>query len=190
MMWVRGMDRGIARHVSIRSSRLIPALALAAVAAAARPAHAVDPVPSFRYLVTGNGFGFQVFDVSANAVKQFLERPYRYIRANASNPDGEGIVRRNLVFDTYFGAKVGGQASWFGGRAPSEVGYLEETNVIRSVVTMGSVTTESYYFSPYGYSGNAMISADGHLVVFESDASNLAGRDKNLTTDIYGRTIG
>ena len=41
-----------------------------------------------------------------------------------------------------------------------------------------------------GYSGNAMISADGHLVVFESDASNLAGRDKNLTTDIYGRTIG
>jgi Tol biopolymer transport system component len=41
-----------------------------------------------------------------------------------------------------------------------------------------------------GYSGNAMISADGGLVVFESDASNLAGRDKNLTTDIYGRSIG
>ena len=41
-----------------------------------------------------------------------------------------------------------------------------------------------------GYSGNAMISADASLVVFESDASNLAGRDKNLTTDIYGRTIG
>jgi Tol biopolymer transport system component len=40
------------------------------------------------------------------------------------------------------------------------------------------------------YSGNAMISSDGHLVVFESDASNLAGRDRNLTTDIYGRTIG
>jgi Tol biopolymer transport system component len=41
-----------------------------------------------------------------------------------------------------------------------------------------------------GYSGNATIIADGHLVVFESDASNLAGRDKNLTTDIYGRTTG
>jgi hypothetical protein len=41
-----------------------------------------------------------------------------------------------------------------------------------------------------GYSGNATVIADGHLVVFESDASNLAGRDKNLTTDIYGRTIG
>ena len=41
-----------------------------------------------------------------------------------------------------------------------------------------------------GYSGNAAISADGSIVVFESDASNLAGRDKNFTTDIYGRTIG
>src|SRR3954468_9860753 len=41
-----------------------------------------------------------------------------------------------------------------------------------------------------GYSGNAAISADGHLVAFESDASNLAGKDKNLTTDIYGRTLG
>jgi hypothetical protein len=41
-----------------------------------------------------------------------------------------------------------------------------------------------------GYSGNATITTDGHLVVFESDASNLAGRDRNLTTDIYGRTIG
>ena len=40
------------------------------------------------------------------------------------------------------------------------------------------------------YSGNATISEDGHLVAFESDASNLAGRDRNLTTDIYGRTIG
>ncbi len=141
--------------MSIRS--LIPVLALAAVAAAARPAQAVDPVPSFRYLVTGNGFGFQVFDVGANAVKQYLERPYRYLRANPSNPDGEGIVRRNLVFDTYFGAKVGAQAIWFGGRAPSQVGYVEETNVIRSVVTMGSVTTETFYFSPFGYSGNAMV---------------------------------
>jgi Tol biopolymer transport system component len=41
-----------------------------------------------------------------------------------------------------------------------------------------------------GYSGNAAISADGSIVAFESDASNLAGRDKNFTTDIYGRTIG
>jgi MYXO-CTERM domain-containing protein len=148
------MDRGNATCVS---SRLIPALALAAVTVAARPAHAVDPVPSFRYLVTGNGFGFQVFDANANAIKQYLERPYRYIRANASNPDGEGIVRRNLVFDTYFGVKVGSTAAWLGGRAPTEIGYVEQTNVIKSVVSVGGATTETYYFSPFGYSGNALV---------------------------------
>lgn len=138
-------------------SRVISALALAAVAFAARPAQAIEPVPSFRYLVTGNGFGFQVFDVGANAVKQYLERPYRYLRANPSNPVGEGLVRRNLAFDTYFGAKVGAQAMWFGGRAPTEVGYVAETNMIRSVVTMGSVTTETFYVAPFGYPGNAMV---------------------------------
>ena len=88
--------------------RLIPALVV--VGAVARPAHAVDPVASFRYLVTGNGFGFQVYDQSANAIKQYLERPYRYLRANPANPDGEGIVRRNLAFDTYFGIKAGASA--------------------------------------------------------------------------------
>jgi hypothetical protein len=50
-------------------------------------------------------------------------------------------------------------------------------------VSSGGVEADSY-------SGNAMISADGHLVVFESDASNLVGKDENVTTDIYGRTIG
>src|SRR5262245_19727219 len=87
---------------------------LAAITLAAQPAFAdpapptpIDPVKSFPYLVTGNGHGFQVFDVGANAVKQYLERPYRYLRPNPSNPDGEGIVRRNLAYDTYFGVKVG-----------------------------------------------------------------------------------
>ena len=75
-------------------------VALGAVFSTA-PAHAqVDPVESLSQLVTGNGFGFQVFDVDDNAIRQYLERPYRYLRANPSNPDGEGIVRRNLAFDT------------------------------------------------------------------------------------------
>lgn len=117
----------------------------------------IDPVVSFPYLVTGNGFGFQVFDTQANAIKQFLERPYRYLRANPSNPDGEGIVRRNLAFDTYFGVRAGGQTAWLATRDPSEVGYVDQTNVIRSVVTVGSVRTESFFFAPFGFDGNAMV---------------------------------
>lgn len=134
--------------------RLIPALAVVALAAA--PAGAVEPQSSFRYLVTGNGFGFQVYDAAANAIKHYLERPYRYLRAG-TNPDGEGVVRRNLVFDTYFGVKTNQGAAWLGGRAPSETGYVQETNMIRSAVTVGGVQTETFYVSPFGYQGNALV---------------------------------
>jgi len=137
--------------------RLIPALAVLTVAAVVRPAAAVEPVASFRYLVTGNGFGFSVYDQTANAIKHFLERPYRFLRANPQNPDGDGIVRRNLVFDTYFGVKVGATAGWLGGKAPSEVGYVEQSNVIRSTVAFGGVTTRTYFVSPFGYQGNALV---------------------------------
>ncbi|HEY5943863.1 MAG TPA: glycoside hydrolase family 15 protein [Kofleriaceae bacterium] len=123
----------------------------------ARPAHAIDPVPSFRYLVTGNGHGFQVFDVSANAIKEYLERPYRYLKANPTNPDGEGIVRRNLAFDTYFGLKVGASGTWLGGRAPSSVGYVDQSNIIRSSLTTNGVLAESYFVAPFGYEGNALV---------------------------------
>src|SRR5262245_34895410 len=134
-------------------SRALPLVAVLAISTMARPAHAIDPVPSFRYLVTGNGHGFQVFDVDANAIKQYLERPYRYLRAHPTNPDGEGVVRRNLAFDTYFGVRVGGSSTWLGTRDPSEVGYVDQTNIIRSVVTVGGVRTESMYFAPFGYEG-------------------------------------
>jgi Tol biopolymer transport system component len=39
------------------------------------------------------------------------------------------------------------------------------------------------------YSANAMISADGSLVVFESDADNLVPGELNFTTAIFGRTL-
>ncbi len=132
-------------------------LAAAIALAQAGAAVAVEPVPSFTKLVTGNGFGFQVFSISDNAVKQYLERPYRYMWPNPSNPDGEGIVRRNLVYDSYFGVRAGTTAVWLGQVAPTQVGYVDQTNVIRSAYTVGSVLTESYFFAPYGYDGNAMV---------------------------------
>ncbi len=137
--------------------RLALALAIATTAAVARPAIAITPVPSFSYLVTGNGFGFQVFDISAGAIKQYLEHPYRYLRSNPANPDGEGIVRRNLAFDTYFGVQVGATSQWLGGVAPSEIGYVNESNMIRSAVNVGPLTTESFFSAPFGYAGNALV---------------------------------
>ncbi|MFT3700639.1 MAG: glycoside hydrolase family 15 protein [Kofleriaceae bacterium] len=132
-------------------------LPLAIVLASAQQAGAVDPVASFRYLVTGNGFGFQVYDQNANAIKQYLERPYRYITKNPSNPDGEGIVRRNLVYDTYFGIKAGSTAQWMSGATATDVGYEAESNIIQSTVSVGGVSATTYYVSPFGYQGNALV---------------------------------
>ncbi len=148
-------SRLFARKAVRRAALAISLLALGPLAVS--PAAAVDPVSSFTYLVTGNGFGFQVFEVSDNAVKRFLERPYRYMRPNPENPDGEGIVRRNLVYDAYFGVRGSSGATWLGEVAPEEVGYVEETNVIRSAKHVGSLLTESFFFSPYGYAGNGMV---------------------------------
>jgi MYXO-CTERM domain-containing protein len=133
------------------------ALAGAAIAALTTPAAAVDPVASHQFLTTGNGFGFQVFDTNQNAIVQYLERPYRFMRPNPGNPDGEGIVRRNLAFDTYFGVRAPAGAVWLGKVGPDSVGYLEQTNVIRSTRAIGAVETESLFWAPYGYQGNAMI---------------------------------
>lgn len=141
---------------AVRLTRLFLAATLVGLAPA-RPADALEPIASFKYLVTGNGFGFQVYDVDANAITQYLERPYRFLRANPSNPDGDGLVRRNLAFDTYFGVKVGSQAAWLGSRDPGEVGYVDQTNIIRSLVTIAGVKTETFYYAPFGYDGNAMV---------------------------------
>src|SRR6188768_4240522 len=116
-----------------------------------------EPVSSFHYLPTGNGFGMQVFDSDQNAVVQFLERPYRYLRPNPSNPDAEGPVRRNLAFDTYFGLRSGSTSLWLGKETPDQVGYVDQTNVIRSAVEVGNLLTESFYLAPYGYPGNGLV---------------------------------
>jgi GH15 family glucan-1,4-alpha-glucosidase len=142
----------------VHHARTLAALAaLALVSGAARDASAAGPVPSFSYLPTGNGHGFQVFDASQNAITYFLERPYRYLRPNPNNPSGDGIVRRDLAYDTYFGVRVSGQGTWLAKKAPSELGYVEQSNVIRSVVTVGAIKTESFFFAPFGYEGNAMV---------------------------------
>src|SRR6185503_5677386 len=95
-------------HPMLRTLTAAVLLLASGAAARAQP----EPVPSFQYLPTGNGFGMQVFDSSQNAVVQFLERPYRYVKPNSSNPDAEGQVRRNLAFDTYFGLRSGSTSLW------------------------------------------------------------------------------
>jgi GH15 family glucan-1,4-alpha-glucosidase len=132
-------------------------LAPLAVAIALWPLVALAGTPrhSLQYLTTGNGFGFQVFDASQHKITQLLERPYRYLSA-PSDPKAEGPIRRNLAFDVYFGLLAGGDKGWLKA-TDTDVAYVEESNVIRSTGQVGAIKTESYFFSPYGYDGNAMV---------------------------------
>src|SRR4051794_18325431 len=104
-------------------------------------------------VTTGNGHGFQVFDASPNQYKitTFLEHPYRYLRPAAGNPNGEGVARRNLAFDFYFGIK--GQ-DWLNHPVNDSPEYVEQTNIIRAP---GPNNTDSYFFAPFGLERNVMI---------------------------------
>lgn len=133
------------------------AMVLATVALWPGAVFAGEPVASFDYLPTGNGHGLQIFDVQQNAITQFLERPYRYMRPHPEYPDGEGVIRRDLAFDTYFGVRAGEDSLWLSKQTPSDVGYVDESNIIRSAVTVGALATESLYYAPYGYDGNALV---------------------------------
>jgi GH15 family glucan-1,4-alpha-glucosidase len=113
---------------------------------------------TWNFLTTGNGYGFQIFDTNANKITQFLEHPYRYLRPSPTDPHAEGVVRRNLAFDFYFGVRGGGTSGWL--NAPTtagDPGYVSESHIIDAPATLGGITADSYFFAPFDYPGNAMI---------------------------------
>ncbi len=115
-----------------------------------------SPVPSIGALTTGNGFGFQVFDLTQKKITQFLERPYRYLRPGA-NQQATGVERRNLAYDVYLGLRAGATGAWLTDPTVTQAAYVAESSIMRSVGTVAGVQAESYFFSPFGYSGNALI---------------------------------
>lgn len=125
--------------------------------AATRSARAEKPQRTWNFLTTGNGHGFQVYDLNRNKLTQFLEHPYRYLRPRPGDPKSDGIGRRNLAFDFYFGIRAAGGGGWLNEGSAGEPSYLDETNIIRVPITLAGVTAETYYFAPFGYEGNAMI---------------------------------
>lgn len=103
-------------------------------------------------LTTGNGYGFQLFDTTKQRITGFLEHPYRYLRP-AQDPRQDGIGRRNLAFDFYFG--VGN--SWLSETGRSSTEYLDQSHIIHVTHSLPSGSADSYYFSPFDFPGNAMV---------------------------------
>ncbi len=122
--------------------------------AVAPAASAQDFNRTWFYLTTGNGHGFQVFDRNRGRITQFLEHPYRYVAPPDERRDG-GIGRRDLAHDVYFGVRAGNETRWLGNL--DNVGYENETNVIRGTASIGGLNLTVRYVSPFGYEGNAMV---------------------------------
>ena len=113
---------------------------------------------SWNYLTTGNGYGFQVFDTNAQKITQFLEHPYRYLGPSPTDPHAEGVVRRNLAYDFYFGLRGGGTTAWL--NTPTTTGdpsYIDQAHIISVPATIGSVNATSYFFAPFDLPENAMV---------------------------------
>ena len=136
---------------------LFLALAVAAgIAAAPREARAENR--TWHFLTTGNGHGFQVYDENKHRVTTFLEHPYRYIAPStipSLPPEHEGVARRNLAFDVFFGVKGAGWLSNDQGAEAPE--YVDQSNIIRVPATIGATKAESFYFAPFGLERNVLV---------------------------------
>ncbi len=111
----------------------------------------------------GNGHGFQVFDRNQGKINVFLEHPYLYLAPSTNEiPRGreiEGVIRRNLAYDLYFGATVDQSSTWFDhlNQPENQAEYDRQNGVIHLKTKKGVVDFEIYYTSPFGYEDNALI---------------------------------
>src|SRR4051794_15789925 len=112
---------------------LSAALALVALSGVTRTAHA-DAKRTWHFVTTGNGHGYQIFDENNHNTPPSLERPSRFFgpaTPPAVPPEREGVLRRNLAFDVFFGVKGGGGAGWLSDDAGAESPeYVDQSNII------------------------------------------------------------
>lgn len=109
------------------------------------------------YVTTGNGFGFQVYHADQRKIVQFLEHPYRFLKPRPGQPNADGIVRRNLVWDLYFGVRGASGGGWLPQGTGPDPEYLDQSHIIHAPISLGGVSSDSYFFAPFDYPGNAMI---------------------------------
>ena len=142
--------------MKLRTPLLLALAITVGIAAAPREARAENR--TLQFVTTGNGHGFQVFDVNKHRITTFLEHPYRYVAPStipALPPEHEGVARRNLAFDVFFGLKGGG---WLSGDQGAEAPeYVDQSNIIRVPATVGGIKADSFYFAPFGLERNVMV---------------------------------
>ncbi|MBI5500430.1 MAG: hypothetical protein HY907_09315 [Deltaproteobacteria bacterium] len=128
--------------VGALSVLLLPSLALA------------QPHHSFDKMVSSNGYGAVTYDLATRRVDGFHEHIYKY-----PTSDVAATQTRDFLYDTYFGIRVGTEATWLSEVPLDEAGYVPGTGILRTAQTWRGLGIECFYFAPWSLSrpGLAMV---------------------------------
>jgi GH15 family glucan-1,4-alpha-glucosidase len=120
---------------------LVVILAAAAGPAAAQaiPAHA-----SWTQLAWSNGVGAGFFDTSVRRVKGFRDHLY----ASGAH---------ELMYDAYFGLRVGGQEAWLTARPVEAAGYDGDTGIAEVQQSLLGVQVTERFVAPFGTDAAALV---------------------------------
>lgn len=121
------------------------ALALWTTAAAAQPHHSWDK------MTTTNGYGAATYDLAGRRLDAFVEHLYKY-----PTPDVAGTQTRDFLYDSYFGVRVGTEATWLTEVPIEEAGYVVGTGVMRVVQRWRGLRLEQHFWAPWGHPGPAL----------------------------------
>jgi GH15 family glucan-1,4-alpha-glucosidase len=126
-----------------RAMRALVAVILVAAAgpaaAQAIPAHA-----SWTQLAWSNGVGAGYFDTSARRVKGFRDHLY----ASGSH---------ELMYDAYFGLRVGGQEAWLTERPVESAGYEGDSGIPLVAQSLLGVQVSERFIAPFGTTTAALV---------------------------------
>ncbi|MBN1770757.1 MAG: hypothetical protein JXB32_05815 [Deltaproteobacteria bacterium] len=128
-----------------RSAAAGALLVLWAASAAAQPHHSWDK------MTTTNGYGAATYDLAARRLDSFVEHLYKY-----PTPDVAGTQTRDFLYDSYFGVRVGTEATWLTEVPIDEADYVSGTNVMRVVQRWRGLVFEQHFFAPWGHPGPAL----------------------------------
>ena len=95
-------------------------------------------------MVSSNGYGAVTYDLVTRRVDGLHEHIYKY-----PTSDVAGTQTRDFLYDTYFGIRVGTEATWLTEVPLDEAGYVEGTGILRTVQTWRGLSIESFHFAPW-----------------------------------------
>ncbi|MEM9188606.1 MAG: glycoside hydrolase family 15 protein [Myxococcota bacterium] len=132
------------------------------VSVSGAPAAAQTPGRSYERLVTSNGFAAASYNRESRRWDTFLEHPYRF-RTPRNMPEDlcyEADESRDLMFDSYFGVRVGSDGTWLSEVPLTDARYDVGTQIIRTEQFVGearSLRARTYGFMPMAIDQPALV---------------------------------